>query len=155
MGALVPGLKQTRFIAVALGVGLVGVLAILLRHELVDSKPYKIVSPLQSVLAVTGAWLPLLLVAAGLLVALGVAGRSAVGAPVAAAAAGVAVALAVFASVMLVWGSTVPVDGDFGSTAVWSAFRQFLVVQGGGVLAGALAASLFVGVLQRRVRDAV
>ena len=156
MGNPAFGPKQIRSIAVALGVGLVGVLALLLRHELVGSKPYKIVSPpLQSVLAAAGVWLPLLLVAAGILAALAVAGRSVVAAPVAAAAAGVAAALVGFTSVMVVWGSAVPVDGDFGSTAVWKAFCLFLGAQGGGVLAAALVASVVVGLLKRRVRHAV
>jgi hypothetical protein len=123
---------------------------------LADSKPYKIVSPpLQPVLAATSVWLPLLLAVAGVLAALGVSHRSVVAAPVAAAGAAAGVALAAFAGVMWVWGSAVPAEGDFGSSAVWRAFRQFIAAQGGGVLAAAFAVSVIVGLLRRRVRDAV
>jgi hypothetical protein len=122
--------KQTgvRIAAVAGAVVAVAPLAVLVAHQLLNSKPYKIVAqPLHAALAFGGVWVPLLLISLAVLVGVFIPQRLAALSPVVALAAAILVA---FGSVVLLtatFGRSVPAAGDFGTNAVIAAFFSMAV----------------------------
>lgn len=143
--------EQVRRLSLGLSVALVGLLTVLVRHELVECKPHKLFFPfVEGPLASAGAWLPLLVFALGSLVALAATRIHAAPAPLVAVAVGVAAAFAAFTGAIDSWSSGAFVEGDFGSAAVRSAFRGFIVAHGSRLLAVAAVASIGIALVRRR-----
>ena len=147
--------QRLRTIAALVAAGLAFVFAALAWHELVNCKPYKIVGPpLGGRLALLGRLLLIALPAAAL--ATSALGRRLVSLiPVVSTALVLAVTLAGFSLVMLRGGGAVPVDGDLGTSSVWSSFQHFFVQCGLATFGVAVLASVIIRVLPARLSVAV
>ncbi len=139
---------RLRVAAAAGSIVAVAPLAVLARHDLIHSKPFReTFRPLAESLSALGQWMPVLVFGAALLVVLGSRGRALVVAPVAAVLIGASVALAAFqvACGRVLWSdSDFPAGHDLGVGTVAAAFTSLVREQ---MLCGLLPGVVAVAVL--------
>jgi hypothetical protein len=154
---MVAGMKMRALSGLA-SVLSVSLFAALARHELINSKPYKITArPLAEALAALGPWLVAVIFATAVLVALAIHRRLIVFSPLVAVVAAGCVALAGFQATFalsIAQLSDYPIGGDFGLGTVASDFASFVRRESLRGLGIALAAVAGLALASGRLRRA-